>query len=102
MGLFSRKTAVKPEADDAHNRELRRTMQNIVIAHAVICYKHMTTEQLEAAREEWAATVRGKGWAPFFADDDTPLPASSWVALPEQLAELELNGNVRPEPSKQS
>src|SRR6185369_13411788 len=95
MSLLSMNAPVKRETDDARSRELRRTMQDIVIAHAMICYKHMTREQLEAARDEWAATVKGKGWAPFFADDDTPLPAPSWVALPGKPAESEAKSGVR-------
>jgi hypothetical protein len=102
MGLFSRKTPVKPEVSDAHIRALRRTMQNIVIAHAMICYKHMAAEDLEAAREEWAATVKGKGWVSFFADDDTPLPAPSWEGLTEGLTEPERSGSGCVVPSKQT
>jgi len=89
MALFSKKTPENRETDDAHCREVRATMQDIVIAHTIICYKHMTREQIEAAQEEWGATVKGKGWAPFFADDDTPLPGPSWVALPEEAAGAE-------------
>ena len=89
MALFSKKAPESRETDDARCRELRATMQDIVIAHAIICHKHMTREQIEAAQEEWGATVKGKGWAPFFADDDTPLPGPNWVALPEEATGAE-------------
>ncbi len=99
MALFSKKAPVPPETDDARCRELRRTMQDIVIAHAMICYKHLGREELAAVHEEWAATVRGKGWAPFFANDDTPLPGPGWVASPETPVASSANDEKRQAPS---
>lgn len=70
----------KPEARDdtdyeALYRELRRTMQDIVIAHAAVAYKHMTTEQFVAVQAEWAQLIAGKGWAAFFSED-MPAPGA--------------------------
>lgn len=78
MGLFSRHTPAQPADYEQRYRELRQTMQNIVIAHAATCYKHMRPEQYELVREEWARIVKGKGWASFFVDDSVPLPAAAW------------------------
>lgn len=69
---------------EARYRELRRTMQDIVIAHAAVCFQHMSREQLAAAQEEWARVVAGKGWEHFFIEDDGPLPAAPIVATPGQ------------------
>jgi hypothetical protein len=84
MGLFPKKDSAGEDESEKRVRDLRRMMQDIVIAHAMVCYKHMTPEQLEAAREEWARVVKGKGWAPFFADDDAPLPAARVLTPPER------------------
>lgn len=53
-------------------------MQNIVIAHAAICYKHMTAEQFAAVQADWAKLIRGKGWAGFFGDDNPPPAMPKW------------------------
>lgn len=64
-------------------RELRHTMQDIVIAHAAACYKHMTPEQLTAVQADWAKLIRGKGWAAFFTDEIPIAPAPRWQTMGE-------------------
>lgn len=73
--MFSFLKSPPPPESDAAYRELRRTMQDIVLAHATICFKHLTQEQLVAVQAEWARVVRGRGWTPFFVDDGPPAPA---------------------------
>lgn len=75
MTLFLKKAPAKQEDYETLYRELRATMQEIVIAHAAACYKHMTPEQLVLVQSEWAKLIKGRGWAAFFADDSMPMAA---------------------------
>lgn len=84
MTLFLKKAPAKQEDFEKLYRELRSTMQEIVIAHAAACYKHMTPEQLLAVQAEWAKLIRGKGWAAFFADDSMPVGAPRWETPPPE------------------
>ena len=84
MALLSKSPITKQEDYERLYRELRGTMQDIVIAHAAACYKHMTPDQLTAVQAEWARLIRGRNWAPFFTDDAIPpRPAASWIARDE-------------------
>lgn len=83
--FFSRKNSQLQAEADARCRELRRTMQDIVIAHAATCFKHMNAEQLAAAQADWARVVQGRGWMPFFTDDG-PLPAAPNIETSPQGA----------------
>ncbi len=76
MNLFRRAKSNDAEYE-ARYRELRRTMQDIVIAHAAVAYKHMTPEQFSAVQEEWRKLVQGNGWASLFVDDTLP-PTPRW------------------------
>lgn len=79
MQLSSNTGVVSPEDYERIYRDARRMMQDILIAHAAICYKHMTAEQFERVQAEWTRVVRGKGWAAFFADDSVPMaPPKGW------------------------
>ena len=78
--MFGKKPPISAEQCEARCRELQRTMQEIVIAHAAVCYKHLNTEQLEAVQREWAQLIKGRRWAEFFADTSAPLPAANLVA----------------------
>jgi hypothetical protein len=80
MTLFGKKPPTSAEQCEARCRELQRTMQEIVIAHAAVCYKHLNTEQLEAVQREWAQLIKGRRWAEFFADTSAPLPAANLVS----------------------
>ena len=83
MTLFLKKASAKQEDYEKLYRELRATMQEIVIAHAAACYKHMTPEQLVAVQAEWAKLIKGKGWAAFFADDSLPAAQPKMQVSPE-------------------
>jgi len=83
MTLFVKKAPAQQEDYETRYRELRATMQEIVIAHAAACYKHMTPEQLVAVQAEWARLIKGKGWANFFVDDSLPVAAPKWHTPPE-------------------
>jgi hypothetical protein len=80
MNLFGKKPPASAADCEARCRELQRTMQEIVIAHAAVCYKHLNTEQLAAVQREWAQLIRGRRWAEFFADTSAPLPAANLVS----------------------
>jgi hypothetical protein len=69
----------KPRAEDyeARYRELRRTMQDILIAHAAVAYKHMTPEQFAAVQEEWGRLIKGRNWGVLFVDDSIA-PGERW------------------------
>ena len=79
MTLFLKKAPAKQEDYEKLYRELRSTMQEIVIAHAAACYKHMTPDQLVAVQAEWAKLIKGRGWAPFFADYSLQPAAPRWM-----------------------
>lgn len=81
--FFSRKSSSSPAETDARFRELRRTMQDIVIAHAATCFKYMNQEQLSAAQAEWAQVVKGRGWLSFFTDDGPPPSAPNIETAPQ-------------------
>lgn len=83
MTLFLKKASAQQEDYEKLYRELRATMQEIVIAHAAACYKHMTPEQLVAVQAEWAKLIKGKGWAAFFADDSLPVAQPKRHVSPE-------------------
>ena len=69
MMQFFKIPRAKEEDYEALYRELRRTMQDIVIAHAQVAYRHMNSEQFAAVQADWATLVKGKGWAGFFSDE---------------------------------
>lgn len=79
MGLLLKRETTSPSDHESEERAraLRRMMQDIVIAHAIVCHKHMNAEQIGASQQEWAKMVKGKGWTPFFVGDDFPLPGPS-------------------------
>ena len=79
MSLFGKKSSTSAQDYEARSRELQRTMQEIVIAHAAICYKHLNSEQLSAVQSEWAQLIKGRRWAQFFADTSVPVPAVDHV-----------------------
>jgi hypothetical protein len=80
MGLLTKTPIAKHEDYEQLYQELRRTMQDIVIAHASACYKHMTPEQMTAVQAEWARLIKGRNWAHFFMDDSVPVrPGPSWA-----------------------
>jgi len=94
LKLFQSAPAPKV-VDEARYRELRETMQNIVIAHAAICYKQLRPEQLAEVQAEWTAAIKGRGWAPFFAVDGIlPGAPRAWDtacnAAPSQHAPIQL------------
>jgi hypothetical protein len=76
--LFGKRNA---GADDyeARYRALRRTMQDILIAHAAVAYKHMTPEQFAAVQDEWGQLIKGRNWGVLFADDAIG-PGERWTA----------------------